>query len=161
MTRVIRFIGYWLGMVVTDIAIGMWEDRRMEREFSKFSNDNGGEVSAHVVTEDTAGPVMTVGGTSRDVAPGDVLLATDRADVYHVADSSALDEWQEADDNDSADVVESDQDSDQYDPSQYSAQEVRAYLTKRSDAGDTAEVERVLTAERAGLNRATVVRFDR
>lgn len=162
MIGLVRFVGYFVALAVVDIACDMWEVRKMNREMTRYTNDNGGEVSAHVVTEDTAGSVMTVGGSSRDVTAGEVLLGTDRADVYHVTDSAALDAYAAAED-DSEGAGETGQDVTGYNPSDYNASEVRAHLRSLRDAGDRAEYERVTAAEREGYNRSSALdgEFDR
>lgn len=170
----LRIIGYVVATAIVDIAVDYLEVRKMRRDFTEYENSEGGRISAHKVTEDTAGPVMVVGGTSRDVAPGDVLLATDRPDVYHVASEDSLGEYSEVSDTETDDYsaltaedaetpadTEGDQGGDEFDPSEVSAVEVRAYLQHQSDAGNTDEVNRVVDAERAGRNRSTVINWQR
>lgn len=52
------------------------------RQFEEFTDDNGTVVSYHVVTEETAGDVIVVGGISQKAMPGNVLVKSDRPDVY-------------------------------------------------------------------------------
>lgn len=169
MIGLVRFIGYFVALAAVDIAVDYWEVRRMNREMKTYRNDNDGTVSAHTVTEDTEGTVMTPGGVSRDVSAGDVLIGTDRPDVYHVAGSDALDGYSEvsdAEDIDAGDTEragEGDQDSEGFDPSEHNASEVRAYLRDARTAGDRSEFDRVSAAERAGYNRSSALdgEFDR
>lgn len=174
MSLFLRVAGYFVATAIVDIAVDYWEVRKMRREMATYENSEGGRVSAHTVTEETAGAVMTVGGTGRDVEPGDVLIGTDRPDVYHVAGSDALDGLKQVDsDSDASDAApvaddadladtDADSDSDAFNPSDVSAAEVRWYLEQQREAGNRSEYDRVVAAERAGRNRSSaVVPFDR
>jgi hypothetical protein len=163
-----RVVGYFLAMAVVDLVVDTIVElrrRKMEREMKTYTNENGGTITAHVVTEDTAGTVITVGGVGRDVAPGDVLIGTDRPDVYHVADSSALEGYSAHDDSADADILadveaeDSDQ-PDEFDPSKHTAADVRAYLRRMREDENRAEFERVTEAERYGLNRSSALDGD-
>lgn len=133
----------------------------MRRELTRYQNDNGGELYAHTVTDETAGPVTVVGGTGYDAKPGDVLVATERPDVYQVPATAVLDGYSAAESADTDSEV--DQGSHDFDPDQYSAVEVHAYLTAAREAGNRTEFDRVTAAEVAGRNRSTALagEFDR
>lgn len=153
----LRVVGYFVGMAVTDIAVGLWEESKMRREMRRYENANGGEVYAHTVTEETEGTVMTPDGTGREVKSGDVLVGTNNPDVFNVGDPALLDGYSETADSDS------DATGEDYDPSQYSATEVRAYLARQRSEGNRSEFERVTDAEKNGRNRSTALdgEFDR
>lgn len=157
---VLRMAGYFVGFVATDIIVGLWEAHKMRREFREYVNDNGGEVRAHIVTEETAGTVTVVGGSAYDAAPGDVLFATERGDVFDVGNGDALDGYTDV--TESREDTEGDQGDEEtedeepaYDPSAYTVPEVTQYLSNATPA----EVERVLSAEREGKNRQGVVNY--
>lgn len=57
------------------------------RQFEDFTQINGETISYHVVTDETAGTVIVSGGTSQNVVKGNVLVATERPDVYVVVGS--------------------------------------------------------------------------
>lgn len=63
-------------------------------------------------------------------------------------------------DRDASEIEDSagqhDEDEAQYDPGEHTVADVNAYVAARSAAGDSAEVQRVLDAERAGRNRKGV-----
>lgn len=61
-----------------------------DREFVEYeAADGGSTVKAHVVTEETAGEVFTRVGT-QNVSAGDVIVATERPEVFDVM---SADQW--------------------------------------------------------------------
>lgn len=128
-------------------------------EFKTYENKNGGRVRAHVVTEDSARRVQKVDGTGHDAKAGDLLIASDRPDSYHIGSKADLEGWSELSDTDSEvttpEVVDS-EDEEVYDPSKHSAGEVRDHLDALRSRGERDEFERVANAEKNGKNRATV-----
>lgn len=130
----------------------------VNREFKTYRNENGGEVRAHVVTEDTAGTIREAySGRTRDVNEGDVLVESGRPDEYQVVSKDDFSAYSE-DDSTVEGVVsndDSDDDSDAFDPSDHTAAEVREYLNAQRAKGDDTEYARVENAERDGKNRAS------
>lgn len=136
-----------------------------ERPTKQYQTENGAVVEAHTVTEDSAGEVRTVDGT-RTVKPGDVLLATNRPEVWDVCTESAWNDLGASEVNADAEVTPVRRDDDEeaipvdepveFDPSAHKTTEVRDYLA-RDDVSEE-EKERVRNAEMADLNRASALR---
>lgn len=120
--------------------------RAANREWVEYENDEGATVTACRVTPDTLGTVRLSGGGKHDLKVGDVLVQTQNSNVYDVYTSRAFDEMFPA----RADGVEEER---VFNPSDYTAREVRKYLAEKDDEGDVDEVERVTEAEKAGKNR--------
>lgn len=59
-----------------------------KRQFEEFTDDNDNVVSYHVVTEETAGDVVVIGGNSQRAMPGNVLVKSDRPDVYVIVNNT-------------------------------------------------------------------------
>jgi hypothetical protein len=139
---------------------------------TEFTNENGGSIRAHVVTEDTAGPVNTVDGT-RDATPGQVLIETNQPGVYHLQGSEALDGWNKAEeesdadvpnaqaesdaDNESADDAENEDTAEEWDPGAHSATEVRARILSLRQNGNTQAADRLVEQEQSGRNRYSAI----
>lgn len=120
------------------------------REFEPHTN-GASVVQAHRVTEDTAGNVVLVDGSSRRVGPGDVLVQTQNANRYDVVpDKEFTKDYSPGTD------LWVDEDNETFEPADHSAAEVRNYL-HRSDVDDE-EKERVREAERNGRNRESAFR---
>jgi hypothetical protein len=132
----------------------------VQREFLDYTNENGGKVRAHVVTDDTVGTVQEAYvGRSRDAVVGDVLVESGRPGDYTFMSARDFNDVYSADDDkdgvqDIAEEPESD-DSNGFVADDHSAAEVRAYLNAKKAAGDTVEYDRVADAERSGKNRAS------
>lgn len=124
--------------------------RAARREWVEYENDEGARVSAHRVTPDTEGKVRTVGGQGSHYArTGEVLVETQNANMYDVYNARAFDEMFPA----RADGVEEER---HFEPSGYTAREVRDYLASvREDDPD--EYDRVVEAERSGRARASAI----
>jgi hypothetical protein len=128
------------------------------------TKDGASFIEVHVVDDDSAGEVQTVDGT-RLVKPGDVLVATNRPEIWNVYSEDAFGEMgtSEAEPGDvpqpvDADVEFEDETPDEspgFDPSEHSAAEVREYLDSPNVDEDTKR--RVVEAERANKNRATAI----
>lgn len=134
------------------------EGPRDARKWTTYDAPGGYTVDAHEVTEDTAGDVMTPGNITRKVSPGDVLVKTDRPDVFNVYGRDAFNELgakEHADTRSAPPTVDPDapDSADQFNPDERTAKEVKDYLS-RTDL-TTAERERVERAERAGQNRSS------
>lgn len=118
----------------------------MEREWTEYENDEGTRVLAHRVTPDTEGKVTLVGGGRHDARSGEVLVQSQNANMYDVYAGRRFDEMFPA----RADGVEEER---EFNPSEYTAKEVRRYLETKQEEEDEEEVERVTDAERRGKNR--------
>lgn len=124
--------------------------RAAKREWVEYENDEGATVVAHRVTPDTGGKVRTVGGQGAHYArPGDVLVQTQNSNLYDVYSSRVFDEMFPR----RADGVEEER---VYEPSGYTAREVREHLLSIRD-DDPDEYDRIVEAERAGRGRATAI----
>jgi hypothetical protein len=121
----------------------------MEREFTEYENDEGAKVYAHRVTPDTEGPVMLVGGTRREVKRGDVLVQSQNSNMYDVYSGRQFDEmFPRRTDG------EEDSTTGQFNPSDYTAREVKEYLESVRET-DEDEYDRVVEAEKNDRNRAS------
>lgn len=128
----------------------------------RASDDSGGSVDAHVVTERTEGKFNTVNGSVTALAGRDVLIR--HQNEYYVDVVSAKDfqqNWREETDKDRrSDDSDTDSPSNtraadpSFDPSQRTAAEVRDYLSRVRTRD---EYDRVVKAERDGLNRKTAI----
>ena len=134
----------------------------MSREFNTYKNENGAIVSAHVVTEDSQGPVQVVDGTGQTATVGTVLVTTSRPDVYDIVDAKSFAENYSQDrsvthshgtfgEHTHSNDTESHDDESEYDPSTHSVADVKSYL---STVRGTEEYARVVNAERAGKGRS-------
>lgn len=142
----------------------------MERKLSTYRNDAGGELSVHLVTEETAGGVYLTGIGNEDVRPGD-LIAQDSANSWTRVNSldgyTAVDgiDVTEGDVAESDDVVDEpvedvtperyngqDEHPDDYDPANYKVGEVNKYLADHPDAADE-----IRAREAEGKNRSSIV----
>lgn len=142
-----------------------------EREYVTYSNENGGECEVHRVTKDTAGRVQVIGGGTRTVSEGDVLVRTSNPYYHDVYPEKAFNEMfpQEGSAKDSqqkapveypglADYDTDDEDDeDVFEPVDHSAAEVRRYLRglDRDEPDQEEEYQRVVAAEQAGKNRSS------
>lgn len=124
-------------------------ERANSREWVDYENDEGAIVTAHRVTPDTSGPVVKVGGGRHVPVPGEVLVRSQNANMYDVFTSRAFDEMfpRRADGKDEDRFFE---------PSGYTAREVRDYL-ERVREDDPDEYDRVVDAERSGRNRSSAI----
>lgn len=118
----------------------------MDREWVEYENDEGTTVLAHRVTPDTEGKVTLVGGGRHDARSGEVLVQSQNSNMFDVVPGRRFDEMFPA----RADGVEEER---EFNPSDYTAKEVRRYLEAKSNEDDEDEVERVTDAERRGKNR--------
>lgn len=136
----------------------------MSREFKNYKNENGGTVSAHVVTEETQGSYQTVDGRGAEVSVGSVLVQAGRPDAYDVVDAKSFRENYKEDnsvthDHDGlgehthSDDTVSDDDA-EFNPDEHTADEVKAHL---ASVRGTEEYARVVSAERAGKNRSSAL----
>lgn len=133
-----------------------------DRPVGTYAHENGSQIQAHRVTDESAGEVQTVSGT-RKVSPGDVLVATSRPDVWDVYTDKEFGEMGLTEDEKQADVFsESGEESDgdvqavdeeRFNPQTHTVDEVNRYL----DTADKDERERVLSAERVGRARSGIV----
>lgn len=125
------------------------------------------EVQAHEVTDETRGRVQVPGGV-QDVGPGDVLVPTERGDVYHVLSKDAFAEltgprksrFQSRSRRDaSSDTRRADaaRDEDFGDPSDHTAAEVRRRIDFLRSEDRHDEAERLADAERNGKNRKSAI----
>lgn len=132
----------------------------MSREFKEYENENGARVRAHVVTEETQGHYQAVDGTGQTVGVGQVLVEAGRPGVYDVTDAKGFkDAYKEDKSADTVDVpAENDGTPDEggsdFDPSEHTAAEVKAYL---DSVRGTDEYARVSAAEREGKNRGSAL----
>ena len=134
----------------------------MDREFVTYHNENGTEVDAYVVPQDSpnlsdsgvpAWTVNTVAGPRHPV-PGDVVVRTQNSNFYDVMPASTfMNDHQEGAFTgtvDQGDTAEPDEDV-EFEPDDHTAAEVRKYL--ESLDRDSAEYRRVFNAETNGRNR--------
>lgn len=127
-----------------------------DREFTTAAN--GAEF--HKLTDESVGEtgeVVTPDNRARKVSAGDVLVKTDRPDVYNVY---TKDEWNDMG-VESASRVDDDEDEDteetpQFHAWEHSAADVRAYLN--DPAVSEEERARVRKEEEENGNRATALR---
>lgn len=131
----------------------------VRRHFVEYDHPEGKfTLKAHVVTDKTKGEVSVPGGGSQVVQTGQVLIETDRPGTYEVHEGNAFDEFGLEPVTDQVDLGEDEDTADEeplYDPSEHTAAEVRRYL--RNPNLDTAERDRVVSAERSGENRASAI----
>jgi hypothetical protein len=138
----------------------------MERKFSTYTNENGTEIQAHRVTEDTEAPVLTLDGNGRETHAGEVLIGTSNPNVFIVGGDSLLDGYTESDDEETTERGVGDGDvtprDDDFNPSDNNADVVRRYLEAARVRGDRDEFNRVVALEQADKNRASaLVDYDR
>jgi len=131
----------------------------VRRHFVEHDHPSGlYTVSAHRVTKSTEGEVMVPEGGVRKVSAGDVLVATDRPDVYTVYPGAVFDEMELEAQEDQKDLEQDTVDvpeEPKFNPNEHNAAEVRRYLrtldTSTEDGQE--EYDRVVTAEQEGNNR--------
>lgn len=124
--------------------------RAARREWVEYENDEGTTVVAHRVTPDTEGKVRTVGGQGSHYArTGEVLVETQNANAYDVFSSRAFDEMFPR-------RADGEEEERRFEPSGYTAREVRDYLASVQDE-DPDEYDRVVDAERSGRNRSSAI----
>lgn len=121
----------------------------MEREWVEYENDEGTTVFAHRVTPDTGGRILKVGGVGYDAKVGEVLVQSQNSNMYDVYTSRAFDEMFPL----RTDGVEEER---VFEPSGYTAREVRDYLVSVRD-DDPDEYDRVVEAERNGRKRSSAI----
>lgn len=131
----------------------------MARKFKTYRNENGGEVQAHVVTDDTAGEVRTLAGVQQ-VAPGDRVVSTDNPYYVDVVSRGADWPYKEVQDTEEERTVDgfhslenTERNDGAFDPNNETAEAVKRYL--ESDDVSDEEKARVTAAERAGRNRSS------
>lgn len=131
------------------------------------------EFQAHTVTDDTAGRVQVPGGVA-DVRRGDVLVPTERGDVFHVLPADALKGLTSRSES-SADASDADKgtgskrrrsstvdsrtvESDDFgDPADHNAQEVKRRVAFLRENGRDADADSLVDAERNGKNRKSAL----
>lgn len=134
----------------------------MSRKTSPYENENGTVVDVHKVTEETAGGLYVTGVGSQDAKPGE-LYARDSANSWTPV--ASLKGYKALETNvddipvrttDSNSRTESEEESDDYDPSRYTVSNVNKYLDRVAES-DPEEFDRVVAAERNGKARATIL----
>ena len=122
----------------------------VQRTFEPYTN-GASVVQAHRVTEDTAGNVVTVDGSRRQVDAGDVLVQTQNANRFDVVSDKEFTK-----DYSPGEELWVDDEPETFEPAEHTATEVRNYL-HRSDV-DEEEKDRVREAEVNGRNRPSALR---
>lgn len=123
--------------------------RAARREWVEYENDEGTRVSAHRVTPDTEGKIVLVGGGRHYARTGEVLLQTHNSNMYDVLNARMFDEMFPC-------RTDGEEEARLFEPSGYTAREVRDYLASVRE-NDPDEYDRVVEAERSGRARASAI----
>lgn len=123
--------------------------RAARREWVEYENDEGTRVSAHRVTPDTEGKIVLVGDGRHYARTGEVLLQTHNSNMYDVLNARMFDEMFPR-------RTDGEEEVRLFEPSGYTAREVRDYLASVRE-NDPDEYDRVVEAERSGRARASAI----